>query len=132
MLTFFLSAGGFIKDFVLLHWKWLVPLIAIASIFFWTKNHYYDLGRDTERAAWEKKVFEERERNRVLTQQLTASVNSFALLAAKEEEQRVTREVIHENRINTIVQEKPVYSQCLVDQEVIDSQNALKALGPAE
>ena len=47
-------------------------------------------------------------------------------------EERRDKETVRETRINTIVEEKPVYKECKVDQEVIDEQNALKAMGPQQ
>lgn len=125
-----LGIGKFLRDFFLQNWKWLVPLILLIAGFLWTKDHYYDLGRDNEKAAWEERIKQEEEKNKKLTDLLSTSVTNFGLLAKKEDEQRVNREIIRENRINTIIEEKPIYQECKVDQEVLDEQNAIKALGP--
>ena len=125
-----LGFGNLLKKFFLANWKWLVPLILAITAFLWTRDHYYDLGTDTERAIWEKKVADEAAKNKILTDLLANSVESVGELAQKETDTRVSSEVIRENRINTIIEEKPIYADCKIDQEVLDEQNAIKALGP--
>jgi hypothetical protein len=125
-----LGVGKFLKEFFIANWKWLVPLILVILALLWTKDHYYDLGRGTERLVWEKKVEDERKKNEELTTKLADSVQTFAETVNNRNDTRVEKETIRESRISTIVEEKPIYEQCLVDQEVIDEQNALKAMGP--
>ena len=62
---FFIKALGLVKSFILANWKWLLPLAAVVLAFLWTKDHYYDLGRETERTKWEKLVQKEKERNEI-------------------------------------------------------------------
>lgn len=125
-----IGIGKFLRDFFLQNWKWLVPVLLLVAGFLWTKNHYYDLGRQEEKLAWESRIKVEQEKNKRLTELLETSVVSFGETLQKEETERVSKEVIRENRINTIIQEKPIYQECKIDQEVLDEQNALKALGP--
>jgi uncharacterized protein YlxW (UPF0749 family) len=125
-----LGVGKFLKDFFLANWKWLVPLILLVAGFLWTKSHYYDLGQDDERLVWEQRLEDERKKNEELTNKLASSVQTFAETVNNRNDSRVEKETIRENRISTIVEEKPIYQQCLVDQEVINEQNALKAMGP--
>ena len=125
-----LGIGKFLRDFFLQNLKWLVPLIILVVAFFWTKDHYYDLGKEEERIVWEKKVEAERKRNEELTKALASSVDTFGKVVETRNEERTQKETIRETRINTIVEEKPVYKECKVDQEVLDEQNAIKALGP--
>jgi hypothetical protein len=125
-----LGVGRLLKEFFFNNWKWLVPLILVAIAFFWTKDHYYDLGKEEEKLVWEKKVEAERKKNEELTKALAKSVDTFGKVIETRNEERKDTEIIRENRINTIIQEKPIYQQCLVDQEVVDQQNAIKALGP--
>lgn len=125
-----LGIGKFLRDFFLQNWKWLVPLILAILAFLWTKDHYYDLGQSEERTVWEERIEAERKKNEELTKQLADSVKQFANLVEARNDERVEKEVIRETRINTIVEEKPIYTECKVDQEILDEQNALKALGP--
>lgn len=127
-----LGFGNILKEFFLNNWKWLVPLILAGAAFLWTKDHYYDLGQDDERVVWEKRIEEERKRNEELTKLLASSVDSFGKAVETRNEERRDKETVRETRINTIVEEKPVYKECKVDQEVIDEQNALKAMGPQQ
>jgi uncharacterized protein YlxW (UPF0749 family) len=125
-----LGIGKFLKEFFLNNWKWIVPLALVIAAFLWTKEHYYTEGLNEERATWEKKLEAERKRNQELTQALSSSVATFGEVVKTRNEERVSTETIRENRINTIIEEKPVYTECKVDQEVVDQQNAIKALGP--
>lgn len=125
-----LRVGKFLRDFFIHNWKWLVPLILVVLGFLWTRDHYLDQGKAEEKVVWEKKVEKERLRNEKLTELLAGSVTIFAEAAGTRNEDRVEKETILETRINTIVEEKPIYEQCLVDQEIIDEQNALKEMGP--
>jgi len=125
-----LGAGKFLKDFFLQNWKWLVPLILVVIGFLWTRDHYLDQGRAEERLVWEERLEKEKLRNEKLTELLAGSVTTFAEAADTRNEERSEKETIRETRINTIIEERPVYLECLVDQEVIDEQNALKEMGP--
>lgn len=124
-----LGFAKLIKAFFLHNWKWLLPLMLVAAGFFWTKEHYYNLGQNTERLEWEQRVAKEQEKNDKITETLDKSVNVLGEIALKEDQARNDKETIIETRINTVL-EKPVYTDCQVDQEVVDEQNALKALGP--
>lgn len=125
-----LGIGKYIKQFFFANWKWLVPLLLVLGGFLWTKEHYYNLGTSTERTIWEARVEEERLRNEKLTNQLLTTVTNFAAKVDERNNARTSSEVIHDTRIETIVKDNPVYMDCKVDQEVLDEQNALKALGP--
>lgn len=124
-----LGIGKFLRDFFLQNWKWLVPLLLLIAGFFWTKEHYYNIGVNEERAVWEKRLEAERKKNEQLTQALFSSVDTFGKVVNTRNEERINNEIVRETRINTII-EKPIYTECKVDQEVLDEQNALKALGP--
>jgi len=124
-----LGIGKFLRDFFLQNWKWLVPLLLLIAGFFWTKEHYYNIGLNEERTVWEKRLEAERKKNEQLTQALFSSVDTFGKVVNTRNEERINNEIVRETRINTII-EKPIYTECKVDQEVLDEQNALKALGP--
>ena len=125
-----LGAGKFLKDFFLQNWKWLVPLILVVIGFLWTRDHYLDQGRAEERLVWEERLEKEKLRNEKLTELLAGSVATFAEAADSRNDQRIEKETVRETRINTIVEEKPIYQECKIDQEIIDEQNALKEMGP--
>lgn len=124
-----LGIGKFLRDFFLQNWKWLVPLLLLIAGFFWTKEHYYNIGVNEERTVWEKRLEAERKKNEQLTQALFSSVDTFGKVVNTRNEERINNEIVRETRINTII-EKPIYTECKVDQEVLEEQNALKALGP--
>lgn len=125
-----LGIGKFLRNFFLQNWKWIVPILVAVAAFLWTKNHYYDLGQSEERTVWEAKVEAERKKNEELTKVLASSVDTFGKVVDSRNQSRTNKEIIRENSINTIIEEKPVYKDCKVDQEVVEEQNAIKALGP--
>lgn len=79
---------------------------------------------------WEQRLEKEKLRNEKLTELLAGSVTTFAEAADSRNDQRIEKETVRETRINTIVEEKPIYQECKIDQEIIDEQNALKEMGP--
>jgi hypothetical protein len=130
MLLKLLGVGKFLRSFFLQNWKWLTPLLLVIVGFFWTKNHYLDQGRTIERAVWESRVEAEKVKNQLLTNALADSVLVFSKALDSRNDARIQTETVRETRISTIVEEKPIYQECKVDQEIINEQNALKALGP--
>lgn len=129
LLKLLLGFGKFLRDFFLQNWKWLVPLMLLIGGFLWTKNHYYDLGRAEERAVWEQRLKTEREKNEKLSKSLAESVKSFNELVASRNEKRVEKEIVIQTRIDKIIEEKPIYKECVADQEILNDLNALKAMG---
>ena len=130
MLLKLLGFGKFLKDFFLANWKWIVPLLVLAAGFLWTKEHYYTQGREDTRKVWEKKVQDENIRNQKLTDQLVNNNKMVGEIFQKDKEERNNKEVVHTSKIETIIKDNPVYTQCVVDTRIIDEQNAIKALGP--
>ena len=99
----------------------LGPLALVVGLYA-VKTHYYNLGAQEERAIWEQKMAEESSKNQVnslvLAEMLQASNTNLA--------EALKKQVVHDSTIKTLVQEKPVYQQCLVDKEIIAAQNLLK------
>lgn len=125
-----LGVGKFIKEFFLQNWKWIVPIILAAAAFMWTRDHYYNAGKLNERTKWEEKLDKERAKNQSLTNALLETTSTLGKIATERNNERVQAETIRENTIRTIVENNTVYEECKVDQEVIDAQNELKAMGP--
>lgn len=122
---------GFAKtilNFCLTHWKIFLPLLIIVVEFFVVSNIYYNKGVAEEKAKWEERIKIETEKNAKLTASIASAVDNYGTLADKQDEARVEREVVHENNIRTIIQEKPVYKECIVDDDVIDELNALRSI----
>lgn len=131
MLFFALRMLGFAKtilNFCLTHWKIFLPLLIIVVEFFVVSNIYYNKGVAEEKAKWEERIKIETEKNAKLTASIASAVDNYGTLADRQDEARVEREVVHENNIRTIIQEKPVYKECIVDDDVIDELNALRSI----
>lgn len=125
-----LGLGKFLKDFFLQNWKWLVPLAAVIAGFFWTKEYYYTQGREETRTEWEKKVEKETLKNEKLTNQLVDNNKMVGEIFQKDKEERNSKEVTHTSKIETIIKDNPVYTQCVVDKAILEEQNSIKNLGP--
>ena len=125
-----LDLGKFLKDFFLQNWKWLVPLAAVIAGFFWTKEHYYTQGREDCRVEWKKKVEEENIKNEKLTNQLVDNSKMVGEIFQKDKEERNNKETVHTSKIETIIKDNPVYTQCVVDKAIVEEQNSMKNLGP--
>lgn len=123
-----LGVWRFLKKFFLENWKWLVPVIVVILGFLWTKEHYYNLGVTAEKVKWEARIKEETDKNQKLTESLANSAVTFGQIALAEDKSRTDKEIRIEKRIETLV-EKPMYTECTVDLEILTQQNALKALG---
>lgn len=123
-----LGIGKFILDFVKDNWKICVPIILGVVAFIMLSKYYYNKGIIDERTAWEHRIAEETAKNNKLTNSLSDLSINYGLLARKENEDRVAKETIYEKRLNTIIQEKPIYKDCVVDQEVLDNLNAIRSL----
>lgn len=125
-----LRFGGFLKSFFLQNWRWLVPLIAIIIGFFVVRDHYYAKGITDERTYWVKRLKEEDIRNREFESKINDAITKFGTKTNKEAQTRVVKETFYKNKIETIIKDNPVYTQCLVNQEIVDSRNAIRAQGP--
>lgn len=126
VLSSLLGIGKLIKDFVVKNWKIALPLIAVLVIFFWTKEHYYKKGSEDTRVEWEARVKKETDKNEKLNNKLIASLEERNKQFLEDKSSRQQREKTHTERIETIIKQNPVYTQCVVDQAVLDSQNDLK------
>lgn len=124
-----LGIGKKLLELAIKYWKIVLPVIIIIVEFFVVSNIYYNKGVNTERAKWEERIRIEGEKNRKLTESIAASVANYGTLAQKQNDARVQREVIHENKINTIIQEKPVYKDCKTDSDVLSELNAIRSAG---
>lgn len=132
MLFFALRMLGFGKkllELAIKHWKIVLPVVIIILEFFVVSNVYYDKGITEERTKWEKKIAIEGEKNKKLTDSIASQAVNYGELARKQDQARVQKEVIHENSIRTIIQEKPVYKECKTDADVLKELNAIRGLG---
>lgn len=125
-----LGIGNLIKEFFLRNWKWLVPVIALVISFFVVSDMYYDKGIAEEKARWEEKIKKEGDSNRAFEVIINNAIANFGKEAVEKALERVERETVYKDKIQTIVKNNPIYSSCLVGQDVIDNRNAIRAEGP--
>jgi hypothetical protein len=119
-----------LKSLILDNWKILIPVALVLAGFFYTKEHYYSAGKTDEKAYYESLIKTETSKNAALTSSIANLSTNYGVLAAKEDKVRIQKENTHEQKIQTIIQENPVYNQCVIDKSVLEEQNAIKALGP--
>lgn len=132
MLFFALRMLGFGKkllELAIKYWKVVLPVVIIIVEFFVVSNIYYNKGVTTERTKWEERIRIETEKNKKLTDQIAKGTEEYGKLAAEKDKVRVEKEIVHENRINTIIQEKPVYKDCAADSDILSELNAIRSLG---
>jgi hypothetical protein len=132
MLFFALRMLGFgkkILDLCIKHWKIVLPVVIIIVEFFVVSNVYYNKGVSNEKAKWEQRIKIEAEKNKKLTDQIAQGTLDYGKLAAEKDKVRVEKETIYENKINTIIQEKPVYKECKADMDVLGQLNAIRSAG---
>jgi hypothetical protein len=131
MLFFALRMLGFGKkllELAIKYWKIVLPVVIIIVEFFVVSNVYYNKGVTEERTKWEKKIEIESEKNRKLTESIATQAVNYGELARKQDQVRVQKEIVHENSIKTIIQEKPIYKECKTDADVLKELNAIRGL----
>lgn len=125
-----LDGTKFIGNFISNNWKWLLPTLALIISFFVVSDKYYDKGIAEERAKWEARVAVEDAKNREFEALIVNVVSTFGKNAVEEALKRVKTETVYRDRLQTIVKNNPVYTSCVVDQEVLNNRNAIRQLGP--
>lgn len=127
-------ASKFVKN----NWKWLLPLVAVVVLYFWGSHEFnkvkeaaYKQGVVAENTRWNKLVAEEDKRNREFEAKLADMITKYGYTVIDKSAKRVEKETTVKEQIKTIVQNNPVYEQCVVDQSVIEKRNEIRRLGPS-
>jgi hypothetical protein len=129
----FLGFGKSIFSFIGQNWKIFLPIILVIGAYFYHKhalNEAYDEGVKFEWTRVKALADAQDKRNREFETQMDSSIKKYGQQLLEDAAERVKQETIHTEKIKTIVQNNPVYEQCLVDQEVINLRNQTRALGP--
>ena len=126
-------AFGFIKS----NFKWLLPLLLLAAVAFFVnraignmKEAAYNEGYAKKTEEVNKAIAEENKRNREFEQKLELAITNYGEKVVEQASIRNKKETVFTNKIQTIVTEKPIYTECKVDQEVTDARNEIRRLGP--
>lgn len=119
--------------------KYLLPLAVIVGLTISAfllvnglRKSAYNEGVHTERAAWVAKKAEAEAKNRAFESTLRDIVETFGKDAVEKAAKRVSKETVYLNKVESIIKEKPIYTECKADQEVIDSRNAIRAGVPSD
>lgn len=133
MFSFILSLLGIGKDFILKYWKIFAVLGLIIGAYFYV-NHLKDVayhqGRSDVVAEVKAETEKENKQNRDFEQKLQSIVDTYGQNAVIQASKRIEKETIQTNTIQTLVKEKPIYTECKVDQSVTDARNTIRELGP--
>ena len=129
------------KNFVAANWKWLVPLLVgiviVVASYLYISDKIADAreegiaeGIDYQKKIYAKQVDEENERNRKFEELLNKAISNFGRDVVEQTVERMAKETRAKDKITTIIKEKPIYQQCVVDPEVLDTRNEIRKLGP--
>jgi len=128
-----LGFGKLIKQFVFQNWKLFIVITLIIGAYYYV-NHIkevaYQTGRNDVVAEVKAETEKENNQNRIFEQKLQTIVDTYGQQAITEASKRIEKETIQTNTIQTLIKEKPVYTDCKVDQSVTDARNAIRELGP--
>jgi bifunctional pyridoxal-dependent enzyme with beta-cystathionase and maltose regulon repressor activities len=128
---------GLVFGFVKSNFKWIGPLLLLAALAFFVnraidnmKEEAYNSGYAKKTEEVKKAIAEENKRNREFEQKLDIAITKYGERVVEESKRRIEKERIHTNNIETIVTERPIYTQCEVDQDVTDARNEIRKMGP--
>ena len=128
---------GLIFGFVKSNFKWLLPLFLLIAVAFFVnraignmKEAAYNEGYAKKTEEVNKAIAEENKRNREFEQKLELAITNYGEKVVEQASIRNKKETVFTNKIQTIVTEKPIYTECKVDQEVTDARNEIRRLGP--
>lgn len=128
-----LGLGKLIKQLVFQNWKVFIGIALIIGAYYYVnhvKHVAYQSGRNDVVAEVKAETEKENNQNRIFEQKLQTIVDTYGKTAVQEASKRIEKETIQTNTIQTLVKEKPIYTECKVDQAVTDARNAIRDLGP--
>ena len=128
-----LGLGKLIRQLILQHWKLFVVITLIIGAYYYVnhvKDVAYQSGRNDVVAEVKAETEKENNQNRIFEQKLQTIVDTYGKQAISEATKRIEKEIIQTNTIQTLIKEKPIYTECKVEQSVTDARNAIRALGP--
>jgi len=128
-----LGLGKLIRQFVFQNWKVFIGIALIIGAYYYVnhvKHVAYQSGRNDVVAEVKAETEKENNQNRIFEQKLQTIVDTYGRTAVQEASKRIEKETIQTNTIQTLVKEKPIYTECKVDQAVTDARNAIRELGP--
>lgn len=123
------SISGFLKD----NWKWVLPIILVIGAYWWHNKEIdkaYDRGVVAEAGRVKDLIEAEDARNREFEKNLAAQLAQYVLDNAAEDKVRVETETKSFHTIEQVIKNNPVFEQCIVDKEIIEERNKIRALGP--
>lgn len=137
ILTFGKSFFSNLFKFIIVNWKWVLPILIIVAGYFYVSHKIkeahetgYSAGVTYERDRQQAQIDIENRKNREFENLLAATVEKFGRDIADKTAQRVSRERDLTSRVDTIIRDNTVYRECEVDPEVLNIRNSIRLLGP--
>ena len=125
--------------FVLKYWKYIAIILAViglvtASISWYNSKleNAYNNGVKTERLSWEKRVAEENKKNRQFETNMISHLDELSIKIDESNSKRYQKETVVNEKIQTIVKEVPVFTECVAPKEAIDARNEIRKMGPSQ
>jgi hypothetical protein len=111
------------------NWKLIaggVAALVIAIGIAKTYKDTYNRGVLAERAVWVKKAELQAKVNKEFELRLATSIRDYGLKILNESNKRVEKETIYKNKIETIIKDNPIYTECKVDDQVLEYRNSIR------
>lgn len=123
------NATSFIKK----HWRIVLVILLVIAAYFWYNSKIkeaFESGVETEAQRTKDLIKAEDERNREFEKNLAENIAEYVQNNREKDEIRVEKETKRFHTIEQIIKDSPNSNKCLVDQEIIDERNKIRALGP--
>ena len=116
------------------HWRGFALVAAITAFVFLAynainniKEQEYNKGVATERSVWQRRVDAENIANRKRESDMLNTINSISRELQTTSQARDRYEQSRVDHVETIIRDNPVYRQCVVDQDIINLRNEIRA-----
>tara|TARA_B100000508_G_C11433564_1_gene264721 strand:- start:31 stop:465 length:435 start_codon:yes stop_codon:yes gene_type:complete len=121
--------GGIFKQY----WKFIVPVLLLAAAYWYhdrAVDRAYQDGIVAEQVANQERVDAVNAKNREFENMMRGILGEFNQDLINQTAERTAREIELSSGVEQIMVDNPIYQQCLVDPEVLDFRNQIRALGP--
>lgn len=120
-------------SFIKKHWRIALAILLVIAAYFWYNSKIkeaFESGVETEAQRTKDLIKAEDERNREFEKNLAENIAEYVQNNREKDEIRVEKETKRFHTIEQIIKDSPNSNKCLVDQEIIDERNKIRALGP--
>ena len=134
MLPILLTVWNFLTKY----YKIILPILAVIVLYF-SFTHYissikkeaYNNGVQHQIEVQAKDIAREDASNRKFEKLLRNIIEQYGVAAVNKALDRVKEQTLYQDKIKTVVLNNPIYKQCIVDKEVLEYRNKIRAQGPS-